>query len=79
VFNKIFLGQPTEGQWEDWVFSHVRILMMETGPPLKRFTGPPCAAVIQDYFSEYSCCECRKTYINFHQLCWVGFVFLHCL
>jgi len=53
VFNKILLGQPTQGQWKDWVLSHARILMMETGPPLKRFTGPPCAAVIQDYFSEY--------------------------
>jgi len=33
---------------------------METGAPLTQFTGPPpCAAVIQDYFIEYSCCECH--------------------
>jgi len=49
--------------------------MMETGPPLEQFTGPPCAAVIQDYFSEYSCCECRKAYIK-HFSTLLGWVLL---
>jgi hypothetical protein len=57
VLSKILLGQPRQDQWEYWVLSHARIVMMETGPPPKWFTGPPCAAVIQDYFSEYSCNE----------------------